>query len=248
MLDLGTPPHRLGLASCPFEVSEDLQNFAFVTLKSCSLEPITGPCLFTEVAPDTFMNRWGLDNPGVEAVMASILPAVKAYQSNLVLSAFFSTPDEVQPFFDKVPLDQFKAVELNLSCPNRKMFTFHGLILQKVRTCIGHKAKLGLKIGPLFPKESLKSFQPDFVTFSNTKPAFHADFGLGGQSGAPLKDIVRQEFEQVRSSFSGSLILCGGVKTAQDYLEYLNLGADYVALASQYLKDREVVFRILSEI
>lgn len=248
MLDLGNPPHRLGLASCPFEVTSDLQNLAFVTLKSCSLGPLSGPCLFEEIAPDTFMNRWGLDNPGVETVVSGVLPNVLAHQPNVVLSAFISEPEEVTSFFTHVPYNQLKGIELNLSCPNRKMFSHFSTIFSLVRKVVGSNCPVGLKIGSFFPQEYLKDVAPDFVTFANTLPHFDEKFGLGGLSGSPLRDAVLKEASTVRKNVAGSLILCGGVKTAKDYIEYLDLGADYVALASHYLKDREVVFRILSEI
>lgn len=248
MLGLETHLPRLILASSPYEVTEDLGLFAAVTLKSCSLEPIEGPCRFEEVAPDTFMNRWGLDNPGIASVVSSILPKVRVVQPNVILSAFFTSNDELQPFMEQVPFADLLGVELNISCPNRKGFDSVFSIIESARGVIGSKTKLGLKINNGFNLNTLKHLPLDFITYSNTLPHVHESFGLGGLSGKPLREVVVRELDSVRSKFSGTLVACGGIKTAQDYTEYINLGADYVGIASQYLKNREVVFNILSGI
>jgi len=248
MLDLGNPPHSLGLASCPFEITEDLQNFSFVTLKSCSLVPIIGPCLFEEIEADTFINRWGLDNSGVGVVATQTLDRVLLYQPNVILSAFIATVEEVQPFLSQVPLTKLRGIELNLSCPNKNSITQFSDITREVRERVADSLPVGLKIGLDFPIERLKDLSPDFVTFSNTISSYKKGFGAGGVSGDPLRDAVRRQLDKVRSLVQGTLLACGGVKDATTYQSYLALGADYVALASHYLKNKEVLFQILSEI
>lgn len=245
---LEKPPHRLLLASCPYEITQDLGLFAAVTLKSCSLEPIHGPCLFNEVAPDTFMNRWGLDNPGLPSVLKYTLPRVQAFQPNVILSALFSRESEIRPFLEQIVNHRLAGVELNISCPNTQVFDLILPIVSEAREILGTSVSLGLKIGPDFPIEVVQALEVDFLTFSNTIPTYYDGFGPGGLSGAPLRKAVFLRLEEIRRAFQGVLIACGGVKTASDYSSYLNLGADYVAIASQYLKNKDVVFDILSEV
>jgi dihydroorotate dehydrogenase len=147
---------------------------------------------------------------------------------------------------ERVPLGDIAAIEINISCPNRKGFDSTFAIIDRARGEVGPSTKLGLKINNGFNLDTLSHLPLDFITYSNTLPHVHESFGPGGLSGNPLKDLVKRQLGKVRSKFTGTLIACGGVKTSQDYQEYLNLGADYVGLASQYLKNKEVVFNILS--
>ena len=245
---LEKPAHKLILASCPYEITPDLALFAAVTLKSCSLLPIQGPCLFEEVALDTFMNRWGLDNPGLEIVLKDTLPKVQAFQPNIILSALFSTESEIQPFLEKLDGHKLTGLEMNISCPNTHVFDLVLPIVSEARRLLGTSVSLGLKIGPDFPPEILAALDIDFLTFSNTRPTTYEGFGPGGLSGEPLREIVLRRLEKIRQAFPGVLIACGGVKSFLEYSSYLNLGADYVAVASHYLKNKNIVFDILSQI
>lgn len=184
---LGSETHlpKLILASSPYEVTEDLGLFAAVTLKSCSLDPIEGPCRFEEVEPDVFMNKWGLDNPGIDSVVDSILPKVRAVQPNVIFSAFFTGIDEIQPFMSRVPFSDVVGIELNISCPNRKGFDSVFSIIEKAKEAAGSKVKLGLKINNGFNLTTLKHLPLDFITYSNTLPHVHDSFGLGGFPESP---------------------------------------------------------------
>jgi len=247
MLDLGTQAHKLLLASSPFEVTEELGLFSAVTLKSCTLYPISGDCLFEEIDGGSFLNRWGLDNPGVDAVVRDTLPRILRFQENVILSASFQEKNEIDLFLDKIQGLSICGLELNLSCPNKDSLTESRDIISLVRNKnLG--IPIGLKIGLDFNLESLSSLGIDFVTFSNTIPYQHETLGRGGLSGRYLRDQVVQNLELVRESFNGTLIACGGVRNAEDYYKYLSLGADYVAIASQFLKNKNIVTQILLDL
>lgn len=248
MRDLAKHLPRLVLASCPYEITPELGLFAAVTLKSCTLHPVEGPCLFEEVSPHTFMNRWGLDNPGLDVVLHNVLPKVQAVQDNIILSAFFTGLDEVKPFCTKIANQNILAIELNISCPNKDSVSLTHAILEAVRQLVPSQMFIGLKIGPHFPIVELAHTPVDFVTFSNTLPFAHETFGSGGLSGLPLRAHVVEKLPQLREAFDGTIIACGGVSSAQDYKGYLSLGADYVALASQYLKNKNIVTDILFDL
>jgi len=239
-------PHSLILGSSPYEISPELGLFAAVTLKSCSVEPLKGECLFREVEPDVFMNRWGLDNPGIEVVAASILPQVLAIQPNVILSAFFTKADEVEPFLKHVPFGQIKALEVNVSCPNRKAFSTRFEVIEAVQRLVAGRVPVGAKLGPDAVLTAADGLTVDFISYANTEPGFREDFGLGGISGKPVQAKVISNLEHLRARFKGVIVAGGGVKSAEDYKLYKSLGADYVSVASHYLKSKEVAYNILA--
>lgn len=248
MLDLEALPHRLALASVPFEIDQHLENFSVVTLKSCSLSPITGPCRFEQVEQNSFMNLWGLDNLGINHVVNNVIPKARIFQNNLIVSAFFENDSEVEGFVEIVENVSVLGIEINMTCPNRESVKSLESVVDKVRYLLGNRLNIGLKLSTDFPFEKLNKLNLDFVTYANTIKYNHPLFGPGGLSGEPLKALVQKNLPDLRKSFSGVIIACGGVKNAKDYKDYLISGADLVALGSSYLVNRDVVFDILMEI
>lgn len=239
--------HKLILSSCPFEVTEDLQNFAAVTTKSFSLNPIQGPCLFQSIGEGAYINRWGLDNPGIKHVLGVTVPEIKRHQDNVIASLFLESPEDFSIMAQQLTEGLFCGIELNISCPNKSSIDNFIETTKNARTLFD--GNLGLKIGFNLPFQVLVGLGLDFISYSNTIPHYVEGFGNGGLSGAPLRKEVINRLTELRESLPDvTLIVGGGVASASDYHEYLGLGADFVGIASHYLQKRDALFEILSEI
>ena len=92
-----------------------------VCLKGTTLEPRLGnaPHRIAET-PDGMLNAIGLQNPGVDHVVNSILPELDFSETRFIANVSGSTVEEyaeVTRRFDDSPID---AIEINISCPNVK--------------------------------------------------------------------------------------------------------------------------------
>ena len=92
-----------------------------VCLKGTTLKPRLGnpPHRLAET-PMGMLNSIGLQNPGTEQVVNSILPNLDFSETRFIANVSGSTVEEYQEvtrLFDDSPID---AIEINISCPNVK--------------------------------------------------------------------------------------------------------------------------------
>ena len=92
-----------------------------VCLKGTTLAPRLGnrPHRVAET-PGGMLNAIGLQNPGTDHVVNSILPALDFSETRFIANVSGSTVEEyaeVTRLFDDSPID---AIEINISCPNVK--------------------------------------------------------------------------------------------------------------------------------
>ena len=92
-----------------------------VCLKGTTLEPRLGnPPHRVYETPMGMLNAIGLQNPGVDHVVGSILPELDFDETRFIANVSGSTVEEyyeVTRRFDDSPID---AIEINISCPNVK--------------------------------------------------------------------------------------------------------------------------------
>ena len=92
-----------------------------IVLKGTTREPRLGnPPHRVYETPMGMLNAIGLQNPGVDHVVAKILPALDFRETRFIANVCGSTIDdyvEVTRRFDDSPID---AIEINISCPNIK--------------------------------------------------------------------------------------------------------------------------------
>src|SRR4026207_2024525 len=92
-----------------------------IVLKGTTREPRLGnPAHRVYETPMGMLNAIGLQNPGVEPVLTSILPSLDFTETRFIANVCGSTIEdyiEVTRRFDDSPID---AIEVNISCPNIK--------------------------------------------------------------------------------------------------------------------------------
>lgn len=167
--------------------------------------------------PGEWVNRLGLRNPGIGA-----LPLVPP---GTILSVHGASRREWRELRGVCNRLGAEYVELNLSCPNVPGS-------REVPDVRGFKAALIAKLGPLdygpvgahMVREGVRHFH-----LCNTYPSER-----GGTSGAPLKPHSLRAVRHFRREYGGDVVLIGGggVTSTQDIDDYLEAGADHVAIGS----------------
>jgi dihydroorotate dehydrogenase (NAD+) catalytic subunit len=239
-----------------------------VILKGTTLEPRLGnPAHRVYETPMGMLNAIGLQNPGVDAVVNTILPQLDFTETRFIANVCGSTVEdyaEVCRRFDDSPID---AIEINISCPNIKeggvaFGNYPESSATVVSACRNATSK------PIITK--LSPNQTDIVenarrcieAGSDGLAAINTVMGMaidaetrkpvianiqGGLSGPAIKPIallkVKQVYEVARKQ--GIPILGqGGITTANDAVEFLIAGSTTVGVGTALFYDPLVCNKI----
>lgn len=239
-----------------------------VCLKGTTLEPRLGnpPHRLAET-PAGMLNAIGLQNPGVEAVVNRILPALDFGETRFIANVAGSTVEEyyeVTRRFDDSPVD---AIELNISCPNvREGGVAFGndpdMSARVVEVC--RKATAKPIITKLSPNQTdiaanarrcieagtdalsvINTLMGMAIDIESRSPVIGND--QGGLSGPAIKPVALLKVHQVHqvAHIHGIPIIGqGGIRTAEDALEFLIAGASAVGVGTALFYDPLVCRRI----
>ncbi|HEX2138340.1 MAG TPA: dihydroorotate dehydrogenase [Woeseiaceae bacterium] len=227
-----------------------------VVLKGTTLEPRLGnpPHRMAET-PAGMLNAIGLQNPGVDEVIAGILPTLDFAETRFFANVCGSTIEdyaEVTRRFDNSPID---AVEINISCPNIKeggvsFGNYPEMSAQVVAACRAATSKpIIAKLSPNqtdIGENARRCIEAgaDALAVINTISGMAVDVEKrrpvignvrGGLSGPAIKPIavwkVRQVYE-VAGPQGIPIIGQGGIMNAHDALEFLIAGATTIGVGT----------------
>ena len=232
-----------------------------VCLKGTTLAPRLGnPAHRISETPAGMLNAIGLQNPGSDHVVNTILPALDFSETRFIANVSGSTIEEyteVTRRFDDSPID---AIEINISCPNVKEggVTFGNdpdMSARVVAACRAVTSK------PLITKLSPNQTDiagnargcieagTDAFAVINTLMGLAIDTGTrtpvignnqGGLSGPAIKPIALlmvHRVYQVCKAHNIPIIGQGGVTTANDAIEFLIAGASTVGIGTALFYD-----------
>lgn len=232
-----------------------------VVLKGTTFEPRLGnPAHRVWETPSGMLNAIGLQNPGVEKVVAEILPTLDFSETRFIANVCGSTVEEyaeVAQRFDDSPID---AMEINISCPNVKeggvaFGNYPEMSARVVEACRRVTDK------PLITK--LSPNQTDIAANANACIEAGSDalavintiMGMaidteaqrpiigniqGGLSGPAIRPIALLKVHQVYEVAGPKgipIIGQGGIETAHDAIEFLLAGATTVGLGTALFYD-----------
>jgi dihydroorotate dehydrogenase (NAD+) catalytic subunit len=239
-----------------------------VCLKGTTLEPRLGnqPHRVYET-PMGMLNAIGLQNPGVDHVVDSILPELDFDETRFIANVSGSTVEEyyeVTRRFDDSPID---AIEINISCPNVKQggVAFGNdpqMSAHVVEAC--RKATAKPLITKLSPNQTdiagnarlcIEAGSDAFAVI-NTMMGMAIDIderqavignNQGGLSGPAIKPIALLKVHQVYQvcrSHQIPIIGQGGVAGAEDAIEFLIAGASAVGVGTALFYDPLICTKI----
>jgi dihydroorotate dehydrogenase (NAD+) catalytic subunit len=217
--------------------------------------------------PAGMLNAIGLQNPGAEHVVKSILPQLDFCETRFIANVSGSTIEEyveVTQRFDDSPID---AIEINISCPNVKeggvaFGNYPDMSAQVVAACRRVTRKpLITKLSPNqtdIRENARRCIEAgsDGLAVINTMMGMAIDVATrrpvignvqGGLSGPAIKPIallkVHQVYEVARPH-NIPIIGQGGITSAQDALEFLIAGATAVGIGTALFYDPMVCRKV----
>ena len=193
------------------------------------------------------LNAVGLQNPGIDAVIAHEVPNIaKIFQGPVIANIGGFTIDEYVENCRKLEtVDQVAILEVNISCPN-----VHGggaafgadprtaaAVTRAVRDVT--KKPVIMKLSPAAADiaavaRACQEAGADGVSLINTLPGMRIDLkrrcpllanGTGGMSGPGIFPLAVRMVYQVYEAVDIPIVGMGGVSTAEDVLELMLAGA-----------------------
>jgi len=235
-----------------------------VVTKAVTREPRVGnpPPRICEF-PGGILNSVGLENPGLEAFCADVVPRTRRLKCRVVVNiAGFTVKEygELAARLDSQPVD---ALEVNVSCPNvREGGTLFGqqprvveAITALVRKQTTKTVLVKLTANFVDPVETAKAAEAagaDGVTLINTLFGLALDGDgrpflggrTGGVSGPALKPFALFCVDRVAAAVKIPIIGCGGVMSSADALDFLSAGAVMVQVGTANLVNPEAALDV----
>lgn len=232
-----------------------------VCLKGTTLNPRLGnpPHRIAET-PMGMLNAIGLQNPGVDHVVTTILPALDFSETRFIANVSGSTLEEyieVTRRFDDSPID---AIEINISCPNVKeggvafgndpdmsarvveacrKVTHKPLItkLSPNQTDIAENARRCIEAGS-DAFAVINTLMGMAIDIRTRKPVIgNNQGGLSGPAIKPVAVLKVHQVYQVCKPYGIPVIGQGGITGPEDAIEFLIAGASAVGIGTALFYD-----------
>jgi len=209
--------------------------------------------------PSGMLNAVGLQNPGVDAVVAEEIPNMaKLFQGPLIANVGgFSIDEYVENCRKLAACDQVGILEVNISCPNLhcggKNFGSdpHGAaeVTRAVKAAVDKPVFMKLTPNVTDIAEIARACEDagaDGVCLINTLLCMRIDLKTrrpllanrtGGLSGPALFPLAVRMVWDVYEAVKIPIIGCGGVSSAEDAAELMMAGASAVEVGAANLKD-----------
>ncbi|WP_040979991.1 dihydroorotate dehydrogenase [Oceanobacillus jeddahense] len=232
----------------------DLSRLGAVIMKAATqFERFGNPTPRVAETSSGMLNAIGLQNPGVERIIENEVPRLAAYDTSIIANVAGSSLEEY--VFVAESFNQTKdvhALELNISCPNVKeggiQFGTNPEMAKKVTSAVKEASNLPVyvKLSPNVTNivemaKAVEEAGADGLSMINTLTGMklHLPTGkplianqTGGLSGPAIKPIAIRMIYEVRQHVTLPIIGMGGISTAEDVLEFLQAGADAVAVGT----------------
>jgi len=240
----------------------DLDRLGGIVTKAVTPEPRRGhPGPRVAEFRGGMLNAIGLANPGLEDVAAHDLPWLfnRVTRARVLVNVAGATVEDYVKVLERLGgIDRVTAFEINASCPNTsagglEFGADEASLANLVRRCRGATTKpLVIKLSPVLANiaragEVARDAGADGLSLVNTMPATlegRLGNGFGGMSGPALLPVGVLAIRKVRARVDLPLIGVGGIRTGADAREYLNAGADLIAIGTAALADPRVPERI----
>lgn len=232
----------------------DLSQLGAVIMKAATQEARFGnPTPRVAETTAGMLNAIGLQNPGVEQIIASEVPNLASYDIPVIANIAGSSLEEyvtVAKAFNKTTAIQ--ALELNISCPNVKAGGIQfgtdpelaAMVTKAVKKVSNHPVyvKLSPNVSDIVAMaKAVEQAGADGLSMINTLTGMTIDLGnkqpllanqTGGLSGPAIKPIAIRMIYEVKQHVSIPIIGMGGIGNAKDVLEFLLAGASAVAIGT----------------
>lgn len=248
----------------------DLSLLGGIAIKSATpKERFGNPTPRIAETPMGMLNAIGLQNKGVDHIIAEELPFLAQFDTEILANVAGATEEDYIEVIEKLnPTTVVNAYELNISCPNVKhggigLGTKPELAARVTRMAKAAAAKpVYVKLSPNVTDiveiaKAVEEAGADGIVLINTLMGMRIDLKTGkpllanltgGLSGPAIKPVAIRMVYQVAKAVQIPVIGVGGITCAEDVLEFLNAGASAVEVGAQNFVDPYVCPKIIEEL
>ncbi len=242
-----------------------LGGFVVKGLSASPMKGATAPRLHETTGG--MLNAIGLQNVGVERFVAEKLPRLRHFDTAVFANVFGHATDEYVRVVDVLNgAEGLAGYEINISCPNVKK----GGIVYGSDPGATHEVVKAIKqvarrpvIVKLSPNvtdiaviaQAAEDAGADALSLINTLLGMSVDIETGsprlgnltgGLSGPAIKPVALRMVYQVVHAVKIPVIGIGGIRTAEDALEYLMVGAQAIEVGTANFLDPRAPLRIIA--
>ncbi len=211
------------------------------------------------------LNCVGLQNKGVDYFCRNIYPQIKDIDTQMIVNVSGNSPENYAECAARVnALENIRAIELNISCPNVKSggmafgVTCEGAasVVREVRK--KYDKTLIVKLSPNVTDiteiaRAVEAEGAESVSLINTlmgtsidieKRCFNLSIGTGGLSGPCVKPVALRMVYQVAKAVKIPVIGLGGISSATDAIEFLMAGATAIEIGTANFLDPAITVKV----
>ncbi|AMA72597.1 dihydroorotate oxidase B, catalytic subunit [Aneurinibacillus thermoaerophilus] len=249
----------------------DLNRLGAIAVKATTVEERQGnPTPRVAETPGGMLNAIGLQNPGLEDVIAHELPWLEQFTELPVIVNVAGTviEDYVQVAERVSEVPNVAGIELNISCPNVKCggitFGTDPDIAAQLTAAIKKVSKVPVfvKLSPnvtdvVTIAKAVEAAGADGLSMINTLLGMRIDLktrrpvlanGSGGLSGPAIKPVAIRMIYEVSQQVKIPIIGMGGIQSADDVIEFFMAGASAVAVGTANFVDPYICPTIIDEL
>lgn len=231
----------------------DLSRLGAVTTKGVASRPWEGnPTPRVAETYGGMLNAIGLQNPGVDVFIERDLAFLKKYDTRVIVNVVGKTIEDYCEVVERLADCDVDMLEINISCPNVKeggiAFGQNASSVEHITQEIKKRARqpVIMKLSPNVTDiteiaKAAESAGADALSLINTITGMKIDVArrsfvlankTGGLSGPAIKPIAVRMVYQVANAVKLPIIGMGGIKDAEDALEFIMAGATMVAVGT----------------
>lgn len=245
----------------------DLNRLGGLVVKGLSVAPMQGaaPPRLHETASG-MLNAIGLQNVGVDRFVAEKLPVLRQYSTAIFANVFGNTTEDYVRVVEVLNrAEGLAGYEINISCPNVKkggiVYGSDPAATYEVVKAIKQVASrpVIVKLSPnvtdiVVIARAAEDAGADALSLINTLLGMSIDVDTaqprlgnltGGLSGSAIKPVALRMVFQVVRGVRIPVIGIGGVRTAEDALEFLIAGARAVEIGTANFLDPAAAVKII---
>ena len=245
----------------------DLNKLGAVVTKGVSSTPWEGnPVPRVAETYGGMLNAIGLQNPGIDTFIARDLEFLKQFDTRVIVNVCGKTANDYLEVVERLnDEDRVDMLEINVSCPNVKeggiafgqnkdaLFD----ITEKIKRTAKHPVIMKLSPNVTDITEMARAAEAggaDAISLINTITGMKVDIHkrrfvlankTGGLSGPCIKPVAVRMVWQCANAVKIPIIGMGGIKDAEDAIEFLMVGASAVAVGAMNFHDPYTTEKVL---
>ncbi len=249
----------------------DLDILGSISFKGTTREPRFGnPTPRIAECRSGMINSVGLQNPGIDAVIAEELPRLRErFHKPIIANISGFSIDEYAECCRRIDAEpQVEIIEVNVSCPNvhngGMAFGTSPESAAKVTRAVKEVTTkpVFIKLSPnvtdiVSIAKACEDAGADGLTLVNTMLGMRIDIArrrpviankIGGFSGAAIFPVALRMVWQAANACKIPIIGCGGIETAEDVVEMMMAGASAVQIGAANLRNPFVCKEIIEQL